>query len=344
MMRPLAPLKHGGSGMMILRAALTGVVALAVFASPLAAEAQQAGKVYRLGYLSAGSRESQEPFHQAFLQALNGRGWIEGQNLIVERRWAEGRNQRLPALAAELVQRKVEVIVAAAEPAAPAAKNATQSVPIVMLVVADPVGSKLVASLARPGGNVTGMTFTPTMELLGKRLALLKEAVPRASRVAILSNPANPSHVRELEAVQAAAGPLRLQLHASDARGPEEFDRVFAAIARQRVDGLLVLVDSMFGIHRTRLAELAASYRLPTMYGVREYVVAGGLMAYGVNLVDYMDGAASYVDRILKGARPGELPIEQPTKFELVINLKTAKALGLTIPAPLLARADQVIQ
>src|SRR5215468_7952683 len=319
-------------------------MAILLLAAPLAAEAQQAGKVYRVGYLSAGSHETQDPVVQALLRGLVGRGWIEGQNLMLERRWAEGRNERLPALAAELVQRNVDVIVAVADAAALAAKDTTESVPVVMLLVGDPVGSKLVASLARPGGNVTGMTFTPTMELLGKRLALLKEAVPRASRVAILSNPANPSHARELEAVQAAAGPLRLQLHASDARRPEDFDRVFAAIARERVDGLLVLVDSMFGIHRTRLAELAATYRLPTMSGVREYVVAGGLMAYGVNLADYMEGAASYVDRILRGARAGDLPVEQPTKFELVVNLKTAKALGLTIPPSLLARADEVIE
>jgi len=324
------------------RAFVLGSAALLV--APLAAQAQQAGKVYRVGYLSASSRETQEPFYQAFLQGLIGRGWIDGQNLIVERRWAEGKNERLPALAAELVQRRVEVIVAVAEAAVLAAKNATASIPIVMLVVADPVGSKLVTSLPRPGGNVTGLTFTPTLELLGKRLALLKEAVPRASRVAILSNPANPSHVRELEAVQAAAGPLKLQVHRLDARAPEEFDRVFAAMRRERAEGLLILVDSMFSIHRTRLAELAATYGLPTMYGVREFVVAGGLMAYGVNLVDYMEGAAAYVDRILKGARAGDLPVEQPTKFELVVNLNTAKALGLTIPPSLLARADQVIE
>ena len=318
--------------------------AILLLAAPLAAEAQQAGKVYRVGYLSAGSRESQEPVYQALLRGLIGRGWIEGQNLIVERRWAEGRNERLPALATELVQRKVEVIVAVAEPATLAAKNATESVPIVMLFVGDPVGSKLVASLARPGGNVTGLTFTPTLELLGKRLALLKEAVPHASRVAILSNPANASHVRELGAVQAAARPLRLQLRAWDARSPEEFDRVFAAMARERADGLLVLTDSMFNIHRTRLAELAATYHLPTMYGIREFVVAGGLMAYGVNLVDYVEGAAFYVDRILKGARAGDLPVEQPSKFEFVINLKTARTLGLTIAASLLLRADQAIE
>jgi putative ABC transport system substrate-binding protein len=314
------------------------------FAAPFAAGAQQAGKVYRVGYLSASSRETTESLYQAFLRGLGGRGWIGGQNLIVEHRWAEGRNERLPGLAAELVQRKVDVIVAVAEAVTVAAKKATNSVPIVMLLVGDPVGSKLVASLARPGGNVTGLTFTPTPELLGKRLALLKEAVPHASRVAILSNPANPSHSWELKEVEAAAPPLRLQLHRFDARRPEAFDRVFAAMVRERANGLLVLVDSMFSIHRTRLAELAATYRLPMMCGIREYVVAGGLMAYGANLVDYVENAAVYVDKILKGANPADLPVEQPTKLELVINLKTAKALGLTIPQSLLLRAEQVIE
>jgi putative ABC transport system substrate-binding protein len=318
--------------------------AIFLLAAPLAPEAQQAGKLYRVGYLSAGSRESHEPLAEAFWRGLIRRGWIEGQNLLVERRWAEGKNERLRALAAELAQRKVDVIVAVAEPAALAAKYATTSVPIVMLLVGDPIGSKLVESLARPGGNVTGMTFTPTLELLGKRLALLKEAVPHASRVAILSNPANPSHVRELTEVQAAARPLKLQLHRLDARSPEEFDRAFAVMVRERADGLLVLVDSMFTIHRTRLAELSATYRLPTMHGLREYVVGGGLMAYGVNMADYLEGAAFYVDKVLKGAKPGDLPIEQPTKFDLVINLKTAKALGLTIPQSLLQRADQVME
>jgi putative ABC transport system substrate-binding protein len=188
------------------------------------------------------------------------------------------------------------------------------------------------------------LTFTPTLELLGKRLALLEAAVPRASRVAILSNSANPSHVRELREVQVAARPLRLQLQRLDARSPEDFDRAFAAMARERADGLLVLTESMFNIHRARLAELAATYHLPVMYGIREFVVAGGLMAYGVNLVDYVEGAALYVDKILKGARPGDLPVEQPTKFELVINLKTARSLGLTMPPSLLLRADRVIE
>ena len=272
------------------------ITAVGLLAAPLAAEAQQAGKLYRVGYLSAGSQESSEHLNQAFLRGLKDLGWIEGQDLIVERRWAEGTNERLPALAAELVQRKVDVIVASAEPAALAAKNATSTVPIVILFVGDPVGSKLVASLARPEGNVTGVTFTPTLELLGKRLALLKEAVPHASRVAILSNPANPSHARELREVEAAARALRVRLHRLDARSPEEFDSIFAAMARERPDGLLVLVDSMFSIHRTRLAHLAAKHRLPTMHGIREFVEAGGLMAYGVNVVDYVEGAASYVD------------------------------------------------
>jgi putative ABC transport system substrate-binding protein len=318
--------------------------AILLLTAPLAAEGQQADKVYRVGYLSAASRDSYEPLNQAFLRGLMGRGWIEGKNLIVEWRWAEGKNERLPALAAELVQRKVDVIVASAEPAALAAKNATSSVPIVMLLVGDPIGSKLIASLARPGGNITGMTFTPTLELLGKRLALLKEAVPNASRIAILSNPANPSHVRELSEVQAAARPLRLQLLRLDARSPQEFDRAFAAMARERADGLLVLVDSLFGIHATRLAGLADKHHLPTMHGIREFVVVGGLMSYGVNLVHYVEGAAFYVDRLLKGARPADLPIQEPSKFELVINLKTARTLGLTIPAALLLRADQVIE
>jgi putative ABC transport system substrate-binding protein len=274
-----------------------------------------------------------------------GRGWIEGTNLIVEWRWAEGKNERLPALAAEIVQRKVDVIVAAAEPAALAAKNATSSLPIVMLLVGDdPIGSKLVASLARPDGNVTGMTFTPTLELLGKRLALLKETVPNASRIAVLSNPANPSHVREFREVQAVARPLKVQVHRLDVRSPEEFDRAFATMARERTDELLVLADSMFGIHATRLAGLADKHHLPTMHGIREFVVAGGLMAYGVNLVDYLEGAAFYVDRLLNGARPADLPIQAPTKFELVSNLKTARTLGLTIPAAVLLRADQVIE
>jgi putative ABC transport system substrate-binding protein len=278
------------------------------------------------------------------VRALRDLGWVEGQNLIIEYRWAEGKTERLPALAAELVQRKVEVIVAPAASAAVAAKNATSSIPIVMIFPIDPVETKLVASLARPGGNVTGTTFTPTPEIFGKQLELLKEAIPHASRVAVLSNPRDASSQRSLlnKEVAGAAQSLRVRLQYLDARGPEEFDAAFAAMARERADGLLVLGG--FLVHRARLAGLAIKHRLPTMYGFGEYVAAGGLMAYGVNMSAFVGRAAVFVDKILKGAKPADLPVEQPTKFELAINLKTAKALGLTIPQSLLLRADQVIE
>jgi len=327
---------------MITRRVFVGSLTGGLLAAPLAAEAQQAGKVYRIGYLSAPTRESVEHVLQVFLRALRELGWVEGQNLIIEYRWAEGKIERLPALAAELVQRKVDVIVAPAASAVWAAKNATSSIPIVMIFPVDPVETKLVASLARPGGNVTGTTLTPTSEIFGKQLELLKEAIPHASRVAILSNPADLGSPRSLKEVEAAARSLRVQLQRLDARGPEEFDSAFAAMARERADGLMVLGN--FISHRTRLAGLAAKHRLPTMYAQGEYVAAGGLMAYGVKMADFVGRAAVYVDKILKGAKPADLPVEQPTKFELVINLKTAKALGLTIPQSLLGRADAVIQ
>jgi putative ABC transport system substrate-binding protein len=326
---------------MMDRRAFIGRITAGFLAAPLVAAAQQAGRIYRVGYLSAGSREV---YVDAFVRELRLLGWIESQNLAFEYRWAKGKYERLPALAAELVQSKVDVIVAPTEPAAVAAKNATQSVPIVMIFIGDPFRSKLVASLARPGGNVTGTTFTPSLELLGKRLDLLKEAVPQASRVAVLSNPANPSHALELSEVEAAARRLKVQLQRLDARIPEEIERAFNAMARERADAALVLVDSMFASQRTRLAELALKYHLPTMQGVREFVTAGGLMAYGINLVEFVKGAAHYVDKLLRGAKAADRPVEQPTKFELVINLKTAKALGLTMPPALLLRADQVIE
>jgi putative ABC transport system substrate-binding protein len=325
------------------RAFVAGTGAM-LLAAPLAAEAQQPGKVYRIGYLSAPTRESVEHVLQVFVRALRELGWVDGQNLIIEYRWAEGKTEHLPALAAELVQRKVDVIVAPAASAAVAAKNATSSIPIVMIFPIDPVETKLVASLARPGGNVTGTTFTPTPEIFGKQLGLLKEAIPHASRVAILSNPRDASSQRSLldKEVERAARSLRVRLQRLDARDPGEFDTAFAAMARERADGLLVVGG--FLIHRTRLAGLAAEHHLPTMYGFAEYVTAGGLMAYGVNMSNFVGRAAVYVDKILKGAKPADLPVEQPTKFELVINLKTAKTLGLIIPQSLLQRADEVIQ
>ena len=315
-----------------------------VILAPLAAEAQQAGKVRRIGYLSAPTRASVENALQAFLRTLRELGWVEGQNLIIEYRWAEGKVERLPDLAAELVRRKVDVIVAPAGSAALAAKNATSSIPIVMIFPTDPVEMGLVASLGRPGGNVTGTTFTPGPEIFGKQLQILKETIPHASRVAILWNPANPGSALQVREVEAAARSLRIRLQHVEARGPEEFDSAFAAMARERAEALLVGHDTTFLVHRARIAELAAKGRLPTMYSYRESVEAGGLMAYAVNMTDFIGRAAMYVDKILKGAKPADLPVEQPTKFELVINLKAARAIGLTIPQPLLVRADQVIE
>jgi putative ABC transport system substrate-binding protein len=321
---------------------LLGLVAFAV--APLDAGAQQAGRIYRIGYLSTPTRESVEHGLGAFLRTLRGLGWIEGQNLIIEYRWAEGNVDRLPGLAAELVERKVDVIVAPAGSAALAAKNATSSIPIVMIFAPDPVETGLVASLRRPGGNITGTTFTPGPEIFGKQLQILKEAVPHASRVAVLSNPADASFALQVRQVEATARSLGIRLQHVDARGPEEFASAFAAMERERADALLVTGTSTFLAHRTRLAELAVKGRLPSMYSFRESVEAGGLMAYAVNMADFVGRSAMYVDKILKGAKPADLPIEQPTKFELIINLKVAKALGITVPQALVARADEVIQ
>jgi putative ABC transport system substrate-binding protein len=320
------------------------VLLIGLLVAPLATEAQQPGRVYRVGYLSTPTRESVEHGLAAFLRTLRELGWIEGQNLIIEYRWAEGNVEQLPGLAAELVRHKVDVIVAPAGSAALAAKNATSSIPIVMIFASDPVEMGLVASLRRPGGNITGTTFTPGPEIFGKQLQILKEAVPHASRVAVLSNPADPSFALQVRQVEATARSLGIRLQHVEARGPEEFDSAFAAMARERADALLVTGTSTFLAHRTRLAEFAVKGRLPTMHSFRESVEAGGLMAYAVNMADFVGRSAVYVDKILKGAKPADLPIEQPTKFELIINLKAAKALGITVPQALVLRADEVIQ
>ncbi len=309
-----------------------------------AAEAQQAGRVYRIGYLSAPTRASVEQGLQSFLRALRELGWIEGQNLVIEYRWADGNIERLPALADELVREKVDLIVTPAGTAALAAKKATSTIPIVMIFPADPVGLGLVASVRRPGGNVTGTTSTPSSEIFGKQLQLLKDAVPHANRVAILLNPADLAFGSQVTVVETAARSLGIRIQRVEARGPEELDRAFAAMARERAEALLVANDTTFLVHRARVAELALKGRLPTMNFYREMVEAGGLMAYAVNMAEFTPRAAAYVDKILKGAKPADLAVEQPTKFELVINLKTAKALGLAIPPSVLARADEVIQ
>jgi putative ABC transport system substrate-binding protein len=317
------------------RTVLAGTGAV-ILAAPFAAEAQQAGKVWRVGVLGVGSPE-------LLRQSLREVGYVEGLNLAIEWRDAEGKPERFGDLAAELVRLKVDVIVAANPAATFAAKRSTASIPIVMVNTPDPVQLGLAVSLGRPGGNVTGTT-TLSAELSIKQLELLKEAVPRAARIAVLWNPSNPWHPLALKGVEAAARSLAVRLQILEVRGPEELDNAFATMTRERAGAVLVLADPMTFFHRTRIADLAAKRRLPAMYGVRESVDAGGLMSYWANQADLYRRVASYVDRILKGAKPADLPIEQPTRFELVINLKTAKALGLTIPPSLLGRADEVIQ
>jgi putative ABC transport system substrate-binding protein len=317
---------------------------LGMLALPLAAEAQQPAKTPRIGVLSARSASDFWPALEAFRQGLRERGWIEGQNVVLEYRWGEGRYDRLADLAAELVRLKVDVIFAPGTAVTTAAQNATRTIPIIMTSVGDPVGRGTIASLARPGGNVTGLSFSVGFEIVGKQLELLKEVVPKVSRVAVPGNPGNPAHGPMLREAQVAGRSLGVQLQVLEARGPNEFDRAFAALVKQRVGALLVLSDAVYLLLRTPLAQLAGKSRLLTIYGFREHVDAGGLLAYGPNLSDLFGRAATYVDKILKGAKPADLPVEQPTKFELIINLKTAKALGLTIPQSLLGRADEVIQ
>ena len=317
---------------------------LPLIATPALAQAPQAGRVYRVGYLSAPSRESVAQGVDAFLRRLRELGWVEGENLVVEFRWAEGKVDRLPELAADLVRRKVDVIVAPAGSAVLAAKNATSSIPIVMIFPNDPVQSGFVASLARPGGNITGTTFTPGPEIFGKQVQILKEAVPHMSRVAILSNPADPEAARQVAEVEGAARSLGMRPQRVEARGAEDFAGVFAAMARERAEGLFICGGSTFLVHRVRLAELAVGSKLPTMWSFRESVEAGGLVAYAVNMAGFVGRAAEYVDKILRGVKPADLPVERPSKFELIINLKTAKSLGVTIPPSLLLRADDVIR
>jgi putative ABC transport system substrate-binding protein len=318
----------------------TGAVLLA---TPLAAGAQGPGKSPRVGFLGPRTRADAAPYLDAFLLGLREIGWVEGKNIFIEYRWAEGRSERLPDLAAELVRLKVDVILAGPTSAAVAAKNATSTIPIVTTSAGDP-GVGLVASLSRPGGNVTGLSFSVEMATFGKGLELLKETVPKVRRVAVLSNPANPSHALAIKNVSDAARAVRVQLQLLEARGTNEFDNAFAAMARERAEALLVVLDPFFVFHRAQLRDLAAKNRLPAMYGSREYPEAGGLMSYGADFRHNFRRSATYVDKILKGAKPADLPIEQPARFELVINMKTAKALGLTIPQSLLLRADQVIE
>jgi putative tryptophan/tyrosine transport system substrate-binding protein len=328
------------------RREVIGLFASAAAGWPLGARAQQPGKSARIGYLVATARDDRlaRKNLDTFRQELRELGYIEGQNLVIEQRFAERDFDRLPRLAAELVRLRVDIIVASPTPAAVAAKKATDTIPIVMLNTGDPVGLGLVASLARPGGNVTGLSYSVGLETFGKGLELLKEAVPDLHRVAVLSNPANPAHALAIKNIEIAARALRLELHLLEARGPEQFESAFASMAEQHAGAVVIEPDTLMISHAARLAELAVGKRLPSMHAYKEEVKAGGLMSYGPSFSEPSRRAAAFVDKLLKGANPAELPIQQPTKFELVINLKTAKVLGLTIPPSLLARADEVIE
>ena len=316
-----------------------------VLASVHPAQAQQPKKVQRIGYLSNSDPATESPRSEAIRRALSELGYIEGQNIAIEYRYAEGKVDRAPELAAELVRLKVDMIVVAGGPTwVQAAKNATKTIPIVMVGAgADPVGAGLVESLARPGGNVTGITNLAP-ELGGKRLELLKEAVPKLARVAVLYDPAAPGTSREVKEDLPAARALGLTVRSWEVRAADGFETVFAALSKQRPDGLYVPGGSLMAANRKRIADFALKSRLPSMYNNREYVDAGGLMYYGADTADSYRRVAYFVDRILKGAKPADLPVEQPTKFELVINLKTAKQIGVTIPPDLLARATKIIR
>jgi len=315
-----------------------------MFATPLAGEAQQAGKVYRVGYLTVPSRETAGGVANSFKVALRDLGWTEGRNVAIDYRFAGGNVEHLPELVADLVRLKADVIVAGANADVMASKNATHTIPIVMFLAIDPVRSGLVASLARPGGNVTGLTLTVGPDIYGKQLQLLKDAFPRVLRVAILLNRESPSYARALEEIEGATQALGLQRHLVEIRDPRELDHAFAALPAAHPDAIFIPMDSMFYQHRALLAVLVAKTRLPAMWGLREHVEAGGLMVYATDLNDLARRAAIFVDKILRGAKPADLPVEQPTKFELIINMKTAKALGLTVSPALLMRADKIIR
>jgi putative tryptophan/tyrosine transport system substrate-binding protein len=314
----------------------------AAVAWPLAARAQQSGKPLTIGFLGPTTPSVEGQRLAAFVQRLRELGWMEGRNVAIEVRWAEGRSERFAEIAAELVRLKVDVIVTYATPPVLAAKQATSAIPIVFASAADPVGTGLVASLARPGGNVTGLS-NQQPDTAAKRLELLREVVPGLGRLAILANVGNPAAVLDMREVQAAARKLSLEAAAFEIRRAEDIAPAFEALT-SRVHALYVAGDPLVNTNRIRINSLALGARLPTMHGYRDYVEAGGLMSYGPSALDQYRRAADYVDKILRGAKPGELPVEQPTKFDLVINLTTAKALGLTIPEPFLLRADEVIE
>ena len=322
---------------------LSFALAAVILASAHLAEAQQPAKVPRVGLLLQGTSTSLMTRLEGFQQGLREQGYVEGKNITLEQRFDEDMEERLPTLAADLVQLRVDVIVAAATPAVKAAKQATVTIPIIIVHSADPVALGLVASLARPGGNVTGLS-SASPDYSGKQLELLKEAVPKLSRIAVLWNAANPGTAIAFREMQDAARALKLPLQSLQVRQTEDLAPAFKAVTGQRAVGLVTLLDPLVVSQRIRIVELAAARRLPAIYPTKEFVEAGGLMAYGADLTDSYRRAAIFTDKILKGAKPANLPVEQPTKFSFAINLKTAKALGVTIPQSVLYRADKVIK
>jgi len=314
----------------------------AAAAWPLAARGQQAGKLPTIGFLGQSTRSAASEWVAAFVQRLRELGWMEGRTITIEYRWSEGREERFAEIAAELVRLKVDVILTSGTPEVLAAKQATSVIPIVFATAGDPVGNGLIASLARPGGNVTGMSLQSN-DTAGKRVELLREVVPSLRRLAILANVGNPFSVLELGEAQAAARALGLEVDTLEIRRPEDIAPAFEAL-KGRAQALYVCADGLVNANRIRINTLALSVRLPTIHGYRDYVEAGGLMSYGANLPDLFRRSADYVDKILRGAKPADIPVEQPTKFDLVINLTTAKALGLDVPSSLLARADEVVE
>ena len=314
-----------------------------LFAVAVIAEAQQPKKIPRIGFLGALSPSSISARIEAFRQGLRELGYVEGKNLVIEYRWAEGKFDRVPALAAEIVQLKVEVIVTAGPTDTRAAKQATVTIPIVMGFDNDPVGSGFVASLAQPGGNITGLS-TLSPEISGKRLELLKEIVPQLSRVAVLGTSSEPGYAQAVRETQVAAGALGVQLHYLDVLDPKDIETRFREATKRGIDAVLAINSPVLNSRRPQLADLAVKSRLPVAYGMTDYAQSGGLMTYGPSITDLFRRAATYVDKILKGAKPADLPVEQPKKFEFIINLKAAKQIGLTIPPSVLARADKMIK
>jgi putative ABC transport system substrate-binding protein len=316
-----------------------------LLSAPLASFAQQQGKVWRVGFLSQRSRPAsfQSDVFGAFLEGMSELGYAEGKNLVMEWRFADGDSARLPALANDLVQSKVDIILAAGTPAARAAKNATTSIPIVMASINDPVGLGLVKSLSRPGGNITGLA-NMSADLVPKQLEMLRRISPNLTRVGFLANPGNPSHAASEEQVRSAAKKIGVNLSSFKAGNPQEIESAFASMAGQKVQGVIIAADQYFRQRRVQLAELSLKHRLLSILPNAEFVEAGGLMSYGSNVLTVYRRAATFVDKILKGSKPSDLPVEQPTKLELIINGKTAKALGIKIPQSLLISADKVIE